>query len=87
MLEMSMILVQNHLFGLQVFLQICAAGLIGSGCFVSTEDAKDVRPSGNLKIGNSLSMAWMEVHMQQRLFNDLLTFLFIGNVFLYSRKD
>lgn len=41
-LDRSMILVQNHLFGLQVFLQICAVGLIGSGSFVSTEDAKDM---------------------------------------------
>lgn len=86
LLDRSMILVQDCLFGLQVFLQMCTVGLISSGWFVSTEDAKDMCPSVNLKVGNSLSVAWMEVHVQQRLFSDLLTFLFIGNIFLCSRK-
>jgi len=40
----------------------------------------------NLKKGISLSMAWMEVHIQQKLFSDLLHFCVNGNGFLFLRR-
>lgn len=36
----------------------------------------------DLKKGISLGMAWMEMHIQQKLFNDLLHFFVKGNIFL-----